>query len=76
MLSLIIIGPVVLEEKVFKVIHSLNLLYQGFAEKYLLGISTYIAKLKTQKKMGVSVYLIEQWWYEVDNNNKCCSILC
>ena len=32
MLSLIIIGPVVLEEKVFKVIHSLNLLYQGFAD--------------------------------------------
>ena len=47
MLSLIIIGPVVLEEKVFKVIHSSNLLYQGFAEKYLLGIFTYIAKLKT-----------------------------
>ena len=45
---------------VFKVGHSSNFVYQGFAEKYFLSIYQSKAKLKTKKKMGVSVHLSEQ----------------
>ena len=42
-----------------KVCHSSNLLYQGFAEKNVFWVSTYIAKLK----LGVSAHLSAQWRY-------------
>ena len=29
-------------------------------------VSTYLAKLETKKKIGVSLHVIEQWRYEVD----------
>ena len=40
-----------LMDKILKVGHSSNFLYQRVAEKYF-KVSTYIAKLKTKKKIG------------------------
>ena len=36
------------------------MLYLGFAEKYILSIYL-VAKVKTKKKIGVSMHLSEQW---------------
>ena len=44
-----------------KVGHSSKFLYQGFAEKYLLGNN-----LQQKRKLGVSVHLIKQWCNKVD----------
>ena len=52
-------------ENCFKVSHSSKFLYQGFTEKYLLGIFLHSKALKPKGKLGVSVHLSEQWCYEV-----------
>ena len=44
-----------------KVGHSSNFLYQGFAEKYFLGIYLHGKAYNQKENWGVSVHLIEQW---------------
>ena len=43
-----------------------NFLYQGFAEKYLLGIYLHSKAWNQKENWGVSVLLSEQWSYAVD----------
>ena len=56
-----IISPVVVHRKKNKSLTYVTpqMLYLGFAEKYILSIYL-VAKVKTKKKIGVSMHLSEQ----------------
>ena len=53
------------KDRRLKMGHSSNFLYQGMLRR-IFQVSAYIAKLKTKRKLVVSVHLIEQWCNEVD----------